>query len=99
MITGNLRLLLGMLRANQPWRLAVKLSRALTAAFATAVLALVTSDIWRLADNLGPLRLTLLAVGSVVREATYRYHLTSSCQAPTDRVEPPRSGEPQSPAA
>ena len=44
-ITGNLRLLLGMLRANRPWRLAVRLSRALVAALTAAVFALVTSDI------------------------------------------------------
>ena len=64
-ITGNLRLLLGMLRANRPWRLAIRLSRALVAALAAAVFALVTSDIWRLADGLGPIRLALLTVGSV----------------------------------
>lgn len=64
-ITGNLRLLLGMLRANRPWRLAIRLSRALVAALAAAVFALVTSDIWRLADGLGPTRLALLTVGSV----------------------------------
>jgi hypothetical protein len=64
-VTGNLRLLLGMLRANRPWRLAVRLSRALVAALAAAVFALVTSDIWRLADRLGPVRLGLLTVGSV----------------------------------
>src|SRR4029453_8548664 len=64
-ITGNLRLLLGMLRANRPWRLAIRLSRALVAALAAAVFALVTSDIWRLADQFGPSRLALVAVGSV----------------------------------
>jgi hypothetical protein len=64
-ITGNLRLLLGMLRANRPWRLAIRLSRALVAALTAAVFALVTSDIWRLADGLGPIRLALLTVGSV----------------------------------
>jgi uncharacterized membrane protein len=64
-ITGNLRLLLGMLRANRPWRLAIRLSRALVAAVAAAVFALVTSDIWRLADRLGPARLALLMLCSV----------------------------------
>ena len=49
-LSGNLRLLIGMVRANQPWRLAIGLSRALTAALATGVFALVTPDIWRLGD-------------------------------------------------
>lgn len=65
-VSGNLRLLLGMLRANRPWRLAIRLSRALFAALAAGVFALVTSDIWRLADSLGPVRLVLIAVVSVV---------------------------------
>jgi hypothetical protein len=63
--TGNLKLLLGMLRANRPWRLAIRLSRALVAALAAGIVALVTSDIWRLSDALGPLRLTLVTIGSV----------------------------------
>jgi hypothetical protein len=65
-LSGNLRLLLGMVRANRPWRLAAHLSRALTAAIAAGVFALVTSDIWRLADAFGWPRLTAVAVGSVV---------------------------------
>jgi hypothetical protein len=64
-VTGNLRLLLGMLRANRPWRLAVRLSRALIGALAAGVLALVSSDTWQLAAAAGPVRLALLTAGSV----------------------------------
>jgi hypothetical protein len=38
-ITGNIWLLLGMLRANRPWRLALRLMRALAVAFAAGVFA------------------------------------------------------------
>ena len=62
---GNVRLLIGMIRANQPWRLAIGLSRALTAALATGVFALVTPDIWQLGDALGWVRLSAIGVGSV----------------------------------
>jgi hypothetical protein len=65
-LSGNLRLLIGMIRANQPWRLAIGLSRALTAALATGVFALVTPDIWRLSAALDWLRLSAIAMGSVV---------------------------------
>jgi hypothetical protein len=64
-LSGNLRLLIGMVRANQPWRLAIGLSRALTAALATGVFALVTPDIWRLGVALGWIRLSAIGVGSV----------------------------------
>jgi hypothetical protein len=64
-VTGNIWLLLGMLRANRPWRLALRLMRALAVAFAAGVFALVTSDIWRLSAYLGPLRLTVICLGSV----------------------------------
>ena len=64
-LSGNLRLLVGMIRANQPWRLAIGLSRALTAALATGVFALVTPDIWQLADALGWIRLLAIGVASV----------------------------------
>jgi hypothetical protein len=65
-VGGNLRLLLGMLRANRPWRLAVGLSRALVAALAAGVFALVTNDIWQLADSLGWQRQALVGAGSIV---------------------------------
>lgn len=64
-LTGNIRLLLGMVRANQPWRLTLRLSRALAAAAAAGVFALVTSDIWRLADTFGAVRLAGATVGSL----------------------------------
>jgi hypothetical protein len=63
-VSGNVWLLLGMLRANRPWRLALRLMRVLVAAFAAGVFALVMSDIWRLSEYLGPVRLTVIAFGS-----------------------------------
>lgn len=65
-ILGNLHLLAGMLRANQPWRLTLHLTRSLTAAAATVAAALVTTDIWRIADQMGTARLVLATVGSIV---------------------------------
>jgi hypothetical protein len=61
-LTGHLRLLGGMIRANRPWRLAAGLSRALTAAGAAGALALVSSDIWRLADASRWPRLVAVAI-------------------------------------
>lgn len=68
-LSGNLRMLSGMVRANRPWRLAVRLSRALTAAIAAGVFALVTADIWRLADAFGWVRLLSVSLGSVAATA------------------------------
>jgi hypothetical protein len=64
-LSGNLRLLFGMIWANQPWKLAIGLSRALIAALATGVFVLVTPDIWQLGDTLGWIRLSAIGVGSV----------------------------------
>jgi hypothetical protein len=63
---GNIRLLVGMLRANRPWQLSTHLTRASITALGTAALALVTSDIWQLADALGAVRLSLITVASVL---------------------------------
>jgi hypothetical protein len=61
-VRGHLRLLGGMLRANRPWRLVARLSRALAATVGTVVLSLVTADVWRVADALDGIRLLALAV-------------------------------------
>jgi uncharacterized membrane protein len=70
-VRGNLRLLAGMVRANRPWRLIVRLSRALAAALGAVVFAVVTSDIWGLADRVGWLRLTVLALASLTAIVVY----------------------------
>ncbi|MFD9097679.1 hypothetical protein [Streptomyces collinus] len=62
---GYLRVLLGMVRANQPWRLVPGLSKALAAALATGAVATVNSTIWNLASYLSTPRLVIATVGSV----------------------------------
>jgi hypothetical protein len=65
-LTGNLTLIAGMVAANEPWRLSLRLSRALTGAVAVGVFGLVTADIWRLSDEIGWQRLTGTALMSIV---------------------------------
>jgi hypothetical protein len=59
---GRLRLLIGMVRANRPWRLAVRLYRALVAALAVAAFALVTPDLWQISASLGVVRLAAIGI-------------------------------------
>jgi hypothetical protein len=65
-VRGNLRLLAGMVRTNRPWRLIVRLSRALAAAVAAVAFALVTSDIWRISDRAGWGSLLVIALVALV---------------------------------
>jgi hypothetical protein len=62
---GRWRLLIGMVRANRPWRLVFGLTGALAAAMAVGAYVLVNSAIWRLALALGPLKLTVATVFAV----------------------------------
>ena len=64
-LTGNLTLIGGMVAANEPWRLSLRLSRALTGAVAAGVFGLVTAGIWRLSDAYGWDRLAGTALVSV----------------------------------
>jgi hypothetical protein len=50
---GNLRLLVGMLRANRPWRLIVGLSRALVGALGASAFGLTSPGLWQIADGMG----------------------------------------------
>jgi hypothetical protein len=63
---GGGRLVVGMLWANRPWRLGVKLYRALIASLAVVAVALVTTDVWRIAVTMGWARLGATAVLAVV---------------------------------
>jgi hypothetical protein len=65
-IRGNLRLLIGMVRANHPWRVTVKLSRALVAALGTAAYVLASTGFWTLAAYMTWPRLLGLALAAVV---------------------------------
>jgi hypothetical protein len=64
-ITGNLRLLAGMVGANHPWRLVGRLWRAILAAIAAAALGLIQVEVWRIATSLGPPRLAIAALASI----------------------------------
>lgn len=65
LIASHLRLLLGMVRANRPWRLAARLYGALVAAVAVGAYGLVASDMWRLSSAAGWWRLLLMCVLSI----------------------------------
>lgn len=64
MTPGNLRLLLGMVRMNRPWRLIVGLSRALVAALTTIAFVVTSPGIWKIMNGLGYGHLLVLTVGS-----------------------------------
>jgi uncharacterized membrane protein len=64
-LRGNLRLIVGMVRANQPSRLIVRLSRALVGALGTGAISLASSNIWLLADGMSWPRLAALGLISV----------------------------------
>ncbi|MGD9735116.1 MAG: hypothetical protein AB7V58_05830 [Solirubrobacterales bacterium] len=65
-ISGNLRLLAGMVGANHPWRLVGRLWRAMLAAVAAVAFGLIQFEVWRIAASLGPLRLAIAALASIV---------------------------------
>jgi hypothetical protein len=64
-VSGNVRLLFGMVRANHPWRLVTRLSRALVAALGVAAFGLVNSDVWSLASHLSVPRLVTLLLFTI----------------------------------
>jgi uncharacterized membrane protein len=63
---GNLRLLIGMVRANRPWRLIAGLSRSLVAALGLDIFGVASPGVWMIADQMGWARLLIAAVASVL---------------------------------
>lgn len=70
-VRGRLRLLLGMVRDNRPWRLVPELSTALAAASAAAAFGVFYGSIWSLADALSPARLAAISVLAVAAMVTW----------------------------
>jgi hypothetical protein len=62
---GTVRMAAGMVRANQPWRLFLGLSRSLAGVFATAAYAIINVTAWKMGLSLGPVRQTILALAAV----------------------------------
>jgi uncharacterized membrane protein len=83
--TGNVRLVLGMVRANHPWRLVVRLSRALIGALGVAAFAVITSDVWRIAATLSPLRLAVLCLATIATAVTTLIAAHGLWERATDR--------------
>ncbi|CDO20092.1 hypothetical protein MMAG44476_01245 [Mycolicibacterium mageritense DSM 44476 = CIP 104973] len=65
-VHGRLRLLLGMVRVNRPWRLLPSLSGAIAASVAAAAFGVFYSSIWMMADAMSALRLTAVSIVAVV---------------------------------
>lgn len=63
---GNLRLLAGMVGANHPWRLVGRLWRAMLSAVAAVAFGMIQFEVWRIAASIGPLRLAIAALASIV---------------------------------
>ncbi|UBH25098.1 hypothetical protein KW076_02590 [Micrococcus porci] len=67
-LRANARLLLGTVRGNRPWLLAVSLTRSMSTALAAGALTLLTTDLWMLSaayDGVQMSLLGLLAVAAV----------------------------------
>lgn len=64
--TGRIRMLLGMLRINRPWRLVPSLSSAFAAAGATAAFGIFYSSIWSMANSLTPARQATITVIAIL---------------------------------
>lgn len=88
-VRGNSRLLVGMVRANQPSQLIARISAALVGVLGTAAFALSASDVWRLADAMSWLQLgavSLLSIAATVVALILAHGLW-------ERAEPPEARE------
>jgi hypothetical protein len=63
---GNMRLLVGKIRGNRPWRLIIGLSHSLVAALGTSAFGLTSPVLWRIADVMPLGRLFVIALASLL---------------------------------
>jgi uncharacterized membrane protein len=84
-VTGNMRLLVGMVRANHPWRLITRLYRAAIGALGVAAFAVITSDVWRIAATLDPLRLAIACVATIATAVATLIAVHDLWERATDR--------------
>jgi uncharacterized membrane protein len=87
-VRGNLRLLLGMVRSNHPWRIAARLSRAVVAALGTAAYILASASVWQLAASLTwprLLGLTLFTLAAAAVILIVAHDLWEQSSRPEDR--------------
>ncbi len=68
---GRLRLLIGMVRDNQPWRLVFGLRGALVGAFAFSAFYLLNTTVWELALTMAPLQRLATVLGSLAVLVTW----------------------------
>jgi hypothetical protein len=87
---GRARLLAGMVRTNQPWRLVVGMRTALAAVLGTSAYLTITSTIWLLSTELGTGKLVVTTVVSVVLMVAWiigAHHLWERARDPDEREE------------
>lgn len=85
---ARLRLLMGMIYANRPWKLAAGMSRVLMATFATGAVSLAYPTIWQLSATMGPLRIgvtTVLATAAMVGWLIVNHKLWERPRSPMER--------------
>jgi hypothetical protein len=88
---ARLRLLMGMVYANRPWKLAAGMSRVMMATFASGAVSLAYPTIWQLSSTMGPWRLsvtTVLATAAMVGWLIIDHKLW---ERPSSRVERERA--------
>jgi hypothetical protein len=87
-IGANLRLLLGMIRANRPTRVMARLSRSATAALGTGAYAVTSSNLWMVSDLSGWPRLlgvALLSIGLILIALIVAHGLWERARDPSAR--------------
>lgn len=85
---SRLRLLMGMVYANRPWRLAAGLSKMMMTAFATGAVSLVYPTMWQLSATMGPWRMsvaTVLATAAMVAWLIVDHRLWERPQSTDER--------------